>query len=202
MKIEIIPNEQTPSVPFIKNVDKWIGEHKELIESCLNFIKNKDHAIGLAANQASVDGERCMERFFLEKDVHTKEWEVIINPKIVENLGFAEGCVEGCLTWQEKDVIAYRYRRIKVDYYTIGGEYKEETIIQFRSHVWQHELGHLDGVEERVETPGSVWFTNRELQRNELCPCGSGKKYKKCCLPFEITDYSLPRSLMSPEYKK
>ena len=23
---------------------------------------------------------------------------------------------------------------------------------------------------------------NRKIGRNELCPCGSGKKYKKCCL--------------------
>ncbi len=23
---------------------------------------------------------------------------------------------------------------------------------------------------------------NTQLQRNEICPCGSGKKYKKCCL--------------------
>jgi len=23
---------------------------------------------------------------------------------------------------------------------------------------------------------------NTSIQRNELCPCGSGKKYKKCCL--------------------
>jgi preprotein translocase subunit SecA len=22
---------------------------------------------------------------------------------------------------------------------------------------------------------------NPKIQRNELCPCGSGKKYKKCC---------------------
>lgn len=23
----------------------------------------------------------------------------------------------------------------------------------------------------------------RKIQRNELCPCQSGKKYKKCCMP-------------------
>src|SRR5271167_4856984 len=25
---------------------------------------------------------------------------------------------------------------------------------------------------------------NQKIGRNELCPCGSGKKYKKCCLPL------------------
>jgi len=26
---------------------------------------------------------------------------------------------------------------------------------------------------------------NRKVGRNDPCPCGSGKKYKKCCLPKE-----------------
>ena len=25
--------------------------------------------------------------------------------------------------------------------------------------------------------------SQRKIQRNELCPCQSGKKYKKCCMP-------------------
>ncbi|TMN21781.1 YecA family protein [Lentibacillus cibarius] len=29
-----------------------------------------------------------------------------------------------------------------------------------------------------------------KYQRNEPCPCGSGKKYKKCCGAFNITDFS------------
>jgi uncharacterized protein len=26
---------------------------------------------------------------------------------------------------------------------------------------------------------------NRDVGRNDSCPCGSGKKYKKCCLGAE-----------------
>lgn len=34
--------------------------------------------------------------------------------------------------------------------------------------------------------------------RNELCPCGSGKKYKKCCgMQEELPDFSLPEELMT-----
>ena len=28
--------------------------------------------------------------------------------------------------------------------------------------------------------------TNGQLRRNDLCPCGSGKKYKKCCGRFLV----------------
>jgi peptide deformylase len=194
MIIDIIPNEQTPMLPFIENVPEWINTHKELIDAFFEFVKYKDHAIGLAANQASVDGQRCMERFFIKKDVKTKEWSIIINPKIIEYVGLKEGRVEGCLTWQRRDVIAFRYRRVKVGYYTIEGKYHEELVTKFPAHVWQHEINHLDGIPERIEVPGTVWFTDNKIQRNDVCPCGSGKKYKKCCEPYEIDDYVLPRS--------
>ncbi len=26
---------------------------------------------------------------------------------------------------------------------------------------------------------------HRKVGRNDLCPCGSGKKYKKCCIQYE-----------------
>ncbi|MDY0222873.1 MAG: SEC-C metal-binding domain-containing protein [Desulfobacterium sp.] len=28
----------------------------------------------------------------------------------------------------------------------------------------------------------------KKIKRNDLCPCGSGKKYKKCCLLQQTTD--------------
>ena len=30
--------------------------------------------------------------------------------------------------------------------------------------------------------------THRKIGRNELCPCGSGKKFKKCCIEKGIYD--------------
>ncbi|MEX0937947.1 MAG: SEC-C metal-binding domain-containing protein [Pirellulales bacterium] len=34
----------------------------------------------------------------------------------------------------------------------------------------------------RQSTLPSTWFRSPRVGRNALCPCGSGKKYKKCCL--------------------
>ena len=28
-----------------------------------------------------------------------------------------------------------------------------------------------------------TWRNRMKTGRNELCPCGSGRKYKQCCLP-------------------
>ena len=40
-------------------------------------------------------------------------------------------------------------------------------------------LGRGDGSEEKVKTP--VRRTQKKVGRNSPCPCGSGKKYKRCC---------------------
>ena len=35
--------------------------------------------------------------------------------------------------------------------------------------------------EDQIERPKTVRRQGRKIGRNEPCPCGSGKKYKKCC---------------------
>ena len=35
---------------------------------------------------------------------------------------------------------------------------------------------------ERKLNPPSVKKQAASVERNDVCPCGSGKKYKKCCL--------------------
>ena len=49
----------------------------------------------------------------------------------------------------------------------------------------ESEFGSESGAESEIEDSISVEpFTNihRTVGRNDLCPCGSGKKFKKCCL--------------------
>jgi len=45
-------------------------------------------------------------------------------------------------------------------------------------------------------------FVLREIGRNDPCPCGSGKKYKKCCMPRdEMIAHSISqRTTDSAEY--
>ena len=35
---------------------------------------------------------------------------------------------------------------------------------------------------EYLRIKRSIKLENKKIGRNELCPCGRGKKYKKCCL--------------------
>ena len=47
----------------------------------------------------------------------------------------------------------------------------------------------------RRETAVADCFTASKTNRNDPCPCGSGKKYKKCCLP----EHEEARRLMPKE---
>ena len=47
----------------------------------------------------------------------------------------------------------------------------------------QHEIDHLNGM--RILDRAMELTIRRDkpkIGRNEPCPCGSGKKYKKCCI--------------------
>jgi uncharacterized protein len=42
-----------------------------------------------------------------------------------------------------------------------------------------HHLWH--GREDPFPPPTPTRYENRKVGRNEPCPCGSGKKFKRCC---------------------
>ena len=58
MNFEVIPDQQTPLTPEIKDVSAFIEENKEKIEAFKKYAEFREDGIGLAANQCSLDGER------------------------------------------------------------------------------------------------------------------------------------------------
>ena len=186
MKFEIIPNEQTPKINdiVVGEMTQYIDLHRAELEEFLKFAQTQDTAVGLAANQCSLDGERFMVRAFALRDLKTKEFSLIIDPRITKNIGIKEVKGEGCLTWVGRKILAERYRAVEVDYFTINGEYSMEIHKGFEGQIWQHEINHLNGIEEEVVEMHAPEPREIHVGRNEPCPCGSGLKYKKCCLPL------------------
>lgn len=68
-----------------------------------------------------------------------------------------------------------------------SGEQGEQGWVEFRA--WYREAGRLACLHERsrfVREAGRWRYTEGDIiplraGRNDPCPCGSGKKYKKCC---------------------
>lgn len=42
--------------------------------------------------------------------------------------------------------------------------------------------GTVREVDPEIPTSDTIWRKERHVGRNEPCPCGSGRKYKQCCL--------------------
>jgi len=189
MGYTVIPSEQTPKVDDVPNGDvlTYIEEHKEKLIGFLNYSSTRIDAVGLAANQLDLDGTRLNLRSFALRDMKTNDWNLIINPLITEYIGIKETKHEGCLTCKGSTdlvVIAQRHRGVLVTYWDIDGiKYTDELHKGFEGQIWQHEVNHLNGVVEVVES-GIFIEEPKPISagRNENCPCGSGKKYKKCCL--------------------
>jgi len=184
-EFKIIPNEQTPNIEPMGDVHAFISEHSETLEAFLKFASEQPTGVGLAGNQTSLNGERFMHRVFALKNLDDESWSLIIDPKIDEYVGIPHKKLEGCLTWEYKTIVAERHKHVKVSYYDIEGNHIEgETHSDFEGQIWQHEINHLNGVEEVVEGNGYLLPPQPKIGRNETCPCGSGKKYKKCCISY------------------
>jgi peptide deformylase len=187
MIFEVIPNEQTPRVPDIEDIELFFIQNFKKLEAFKNYAYERFDAVGLAAIQCSIDGERFMVRVFalrlLNAVTHEPLWRLIINPVINEYIGIRDIKCEGCLTWRGKYVVAERSRKVRVSYYNEIGEHITNEIYKgFDAQVWQHEVSHLEGIPEQIEERTYVEPKPIEVGRNEPCPCGSGKKYKQCCL--------------------
>jgi len=187
MKFEIIPDQQTPAVSTVAFSDSklFIEHHREELEGFLEFVETQPTAVGLAANQCSLDEERFMMRVFALRNLFTHKWSLVIDPHITKYIGIKEEKAEGCLTWKGQKIIAERHRAVEVDYFDMDGKRITGEIHKgFEGQIWQHELNHLNGVDEVVVGQHYPEPQPVKVSRNDTCPCGSGLKYKKCCLPL------------------
>ena len=154
-------------------------EEGETIAGKLFQVLNKRRdGIGLAANQVGIDAQVAV--------VNVKEPIVLINPKIVrkeEEVRY----YEGCLSFPKKGCHTKRYKTVEVEVdnmesnMTFGAGDTDLDLLE--SVCVQHEIDHLHGM--RILDRAMELTIRRDkpkIGRNEPCPCGSGKKYKKCCL--------------------
>ncbi len=155
-----------------------VEEGYKIATELFQILNKKGDGIGLAANQVGIDAQVAV--------VNVKEPIVLINPKIVrkeEEVRY----YEGCLSFPKKGCHTKRYKTIEVKVdniesnMTFGVGDTEADLLE--SVCVQHEIDHLNGM--RILDRAQELTIKRDkpkIGRNEPCPCGSGKKYKKCCI--------------------
>ena len=172
-----------------------VDEGLKIAEELFNILSERKDGIGLAANQVGYDARVAV--------VNVREPLILINPVIKEQWDEVS-YYEGCLSFPKKGVKTKRYRNVVIhteqeegDWYFSGVETpgegkgswesptknKDDELRLLEAICVQHEIDHLYGKtmmdrEDKLEPIQA----KKKIGRNDPCYCGSGKKYKKCCL--------------------
>lgn len=120
-------------------------------------------------NYSSIEGAKACVKHFLESDkippFVLKEAYDKDSKKFLQIINDAtEGNFKSFKTLEKK----YKFE------YLEGAKFSSTTVL-YLSEAFNKLMGFAN--EEKPKVPAGV-----EVGRNEPCPCGSGKKYKKCCL--------------------
>jgi peptide deformylase len=155
-----------------------VEEGYKVATELFEILNKRKDGIGLAANQVGIDANVAV--------LNVKQPIVLINPKIVRKEEETR-YYEGCLSFPKKGCHTKRYKVIEVKTdnndgnMTFGTGDTEVDLLE--SICVQHEIDHLNGM--RILDRAQQLTIRREKPktgRNEPCHCGSGKKYKKCCI--------------------
>ncbi len=96
------------------------------------------------------------------------------------------------VSYDEEDVeTAFSENKKHIDYYTRNWlSFYDEDQIRSRQERWEKEKGALTKAEKNEYEEDEILHPLTEaapkVGRNAPCPCGSGKKYKKCCMQNKL----------------
>ncbi len=158
--------------------DAW---REELIERALEIYHSKDELFSKVEGM-SADSMREIEKVILLQNVDKKWMEHL------ENMDELKEYV-GLNSYAQRDPVAM-YRIEGADLFDqMISDIREDTVRQILSVVPRVQkvervqvakptsAGFADGKPAAAKKPA----TSTKVGRNDPCPCGSGKKYKKCC---------------------
>ena len=174
---------------------KDIREGEDIAAKLFDVLTENKNGIGLAANQVGINASVAV--------VNVREPIILINPKIIEAWEKVP-YYEGCLSYPKKGVQTERYKNIIIkteqvesNWYFSGEENpsdgkgswedsqrkKEDAEIRLLESICvQHEIDHLNGITCMDRQVVKTIINNKKINRNDPCHCGSGRKYKKCCM--------------------
>jgi peptide deformylase len=165
-----------------------VEEAKDLISQLEAELSKSSNGVGLAAIQIGYP-----KRVGVIKN--DNGYLHLINPVLVEGTDEIVFPREGCLSFPNVFHDTKRFGQITIRHQRIDGDkFVEETFVSHYEPVKthnlleciaiQHELDHFEGkliIDFNIKGE-TIQRESVKVGRNDPCPCGSGKKYKKCCL--------------------
>jgi len=167
----IITDEKTLRMPCEDVKPEEVGELVDLLERELKHSAELGRpGIGLALSQIGIHKKLAIVRINRELQVN------LANCRIDKHYDPALFVGEGCLSIPDKTIDTIRYKEI----YVVDNLIFPHSFIatDLMAVAIQHELDHLAGT---LMLDRAVSLPKKKSKPNDLCPCGSGAKYKRCC---------------------
>lgn len=175
--INILRNKSQP----VESVE----EAKQIINQLTEELNKFPGAVGLSAIQIGIAKQVAIVK-------SNNQIFNLINPVIVDLDMFYTFHHEGCLSFQKQYTDTRRAEGITIVNNVIEGDsFREEKQHFFNPQgskdvtavAVQHEIDHMIGVIFLDRKNTIIGESKKEVKigRNDVCSCGSGKKYKKCC---------------------
>ncbi len=189
-------NCQHDNNPVINKVLRKVSleEGEKIATELFQILNKRKDGIGLAANQVGIDAQVAV--------VNVREPLILINPEIVSKSNKIN-YYEGCLSYPGNGVHTERYETVEVKTEQVDGSWifsgvetnenakgtwesdkkkNDKELRLLEAICVQHEIDHLNGLTIHSRKVNTTIRVEKKPGRNEPCICGSGKKYKKCCL--------------------
>jgi peptide deformylase len=171
-----------------------VTEAKEIIEKLEKELKKHSNGYGLSAIQIGIPKAISIIKY----DRHEQEFIVLINPEFIEKGEEFVFYGEGCLSFPDVYMQTIRHKDFIIKNSVIDGDtFREEkqyyyyseddNASRYESVAVEHEIDHQLGLTiydygKVISPPVPITRDTPKISRNDPCPCGSGKKYKKCCI--------------------
>ena len=169
-----------------------VEEAKSIIDQLEVALDKKDNGVGLAAIQIDIPKRVGVIKYY-DKVLY------LINAEFVEKEEEFIYFNEGCLSLPGTYFNTKRYKHYIIKNQRIEGDHFEEDTLYFYysedkqesgndgliAIAVQHEVDHFNGkliYDVKDERKIKPIERTKKAGRNDKCPCGSGKKFKKCCL--------------------
>lgn len=195
----------TPLLPLFAEDDDWLPE--ALAATCGQIgLAALPPLIGLVRNRSTIIGARLAAISGIEKigaahpelrNVVTSELVQLLDrplPVTAEDAevnGFLVSALVNLKAVDTVPAIEHAFKSNRVDSFVISPAEVERELGILMSHrakptVPSGPAGHATAAPQRspispITLPGIAARKRERVGRNDRCPCGSGKKYKKCC---------------------
>ncbi len=159
--------------------ETFYKKRREILEASKDQLREKIREIFQQENISLKELEKK------EKEIGERFWEIVkfVALKIMDNLWI--GHLEEMEYLRDRVRLrAYGQMDPLIEYKNEGYKLFKELLRMIDSSIAQTILNlSVQKEKENFEERKPVHYTGKKPGRNDPCPCGSGKKYKKCCWP-------------------